>query len=632
MLDVSITMKVESKKIFLIILQANNFTENNTLRGKITQGNYPQNDDEICISSFIAESIVNLKIYDSTSGSPVDMTSVNDVLNKTISVNGTKYKIVGIMQTEELSAKYEPLKDSTSSDNWSLENSLYQELRDGVALVGFVTENHLTELSNRYSNSYGTDIFQNHYLYVLGRDFTTGEFEWGNVDASYWNGAYANFAQASANVSTTWLVENKTTLSDGEALVPMRSWLSLVYYRISNDRSEAQEAYNQAKNNSTYSSDYWTIRHKLYNALYAYYQDDTDYTVDTLLNDWEKGENYAASENQELYAIFQEWQGYFAPIKPYADKCYSLESLSSLYNALEQNGVWDYSKPDPEFRELTSEERTQYIAELVAYAKQANYSFDFEAKLFNSESQEAFGKAKGFTVVGFYEGIDTWETNVFLSQDDYTTYWNTQKGMLNYYWERETNYVAEDGAIYSTLFLPYDHSDATTQTFIDIYQNDEFDENDVRIELACSLVDGFQMADSMIQELSKVFLYVGLVMALFAALLLSNFISVSISHKKKEIGILRAVGARSFDVFKIFFSESFVIAAICVVLSTAGSIVVCNVLNAEIASSIGASLFVFGVLSIAVLVGVALVTAVLATFLPVYNAAKKKPVDSIRAL
>ena len=609
--------------------------QNNTLRGKITQGNYPQNDDEICVSSFIAESIFNLKIYDSTSGSPVDMTSVNDVLNKTISVNGTKYKIVGIMQTDELSAKYEPLKDSTSSDNWSLENSLYQELRDGVALVGFVTENHLTELSNRYSNSYGTDIFQNHYLYVLGRDFTTGEFEWENLDTSniWQNGAYANFATAPSNVSFTWFEDNKTTLANGETLLPMNRWASFLGEKLYKEKDTAWQTYHDEKNKGEYSSQRWTIHTQLETALVDIYPDNTYDQVYQLIEAWEKGERYPASENPDVYTIFGEWQGYFAPIKPYADAYYKLERLTSLCNWVQEGGFWDYSNPEQSvFRELTSEEKAQYIAELLAYTQEKNYVFDFEAKLYNTDAQEAFGTPKRFTVVGFYEGIDTWETNVFLSQDDYTTYWNTQKGMLNYYWERETNYVAEDGAIYSTLFLPYDHSDANTQTFIDIYQNDEFDENDVRIELACSLVDGFQMADSMIQELSKVFLYVGLVMALFAALLLSNFISVSISHKKKEIGILRAVGARSFDVFKIFFSESFVIAAICVVLSTVGSIVVCNVLNAEIASSIGASLFVFGVLSIAVLVGVALVTAVLATFLPVYNAAKKKPVDSIRAL
>ena len=137
----------------------------------------------------------------------------------------------------------------------------------------------------------------------------------------------------------------------------------------------------------------------------------------------------------------------------------------------------------------------------------------------------------------------------------------------------------------------------------------------------------------MVDELSTVFMWIGIVMAVFAALLLSNFISVSISHKKRDIGILRAVGARSFDVFKIFFSESFLIAIISIIISMIGCFVACSVLNQTMSNALsGVSLFVFGPVSILILVGVAVVTAIVATFLPVYNAAKKKPVDSIRAL
>ena len=67
-------------------------------------------------------------------------------------------------------------------------------------------------------------------------------------------------------------------------------------------------------------------------------------------------------------------------------------------------------------------------------------------------------------------------------------------------------------------------------------------------------------------------------------------------------------------------------------LSTIASILVCNFLNAELANDLGTSIFVFGITSFAVLVAVALLTVIIATFLPVYNAARKKPVESIRAL
>ena len=162
--------------------------------------------------------------------------------------------------------------------------------------------------------------------------------------------------------------------------------------------------------------------------------------------------------------------------------------------------------------------------------------------------------------------------------------------------------------------------------------DEEFSDDDSKIGLVGNYISTLQMIDSFVVEFSSIFLYVGLVLALFAILLFSNFITVSISQKRREIGILRAVGARSFDVFKIFFSESLVIAAICSVFSIIGSFFVCRILNTELGSALGASIFVFGIASILIILVIALLTAFIATFLPVYNAAKKKPVESIRAI
>ena len=62
------------------------------------------------------------------------------------------------------------------------------------------------------------------------------------------------------------------------------------------------------------------------------------------------------------------------------------------------------------------------------------------------------------------------------------------------------------------------------------------------------------------------------VLAVFAALLLFSFISASINAKKKEIGILRAVGARGIDVFKIFIVEGIAVTLLCLVFGIAGAL------------------------------------------------------------
>ena len=136
----------------------------------------------------------------------------------------------------------------------------------------------------------------------------------------------------------------------------------------------------------------------------------------------------------------------------------------------------------------------------------------------------------------------------------------------------------------------------------------------------------------MIETLSLVFLIAGLVLAVLSALLLFNFISTSISAKRKEIGVLRAVGARGTDVFKIFFAESFIITIICFIISAVVAGVLCFVLNGIFAGAISLSILNYGALEVLLILGVSVVVAVIATVLPVYFASRKKPVESIRAL
>ncbi|MBQ3056397.1 MAG: FtsX-like permease family protein, partial [Clostridia bacterium] len=137
--------------------------------------------------------------------------------------------------------------------------------------------------------------------------------------------------------------------------------------------------------------------------------------------------------------------------------------------------------------------------------------------------------------------------------------------------------------------------------------------------------------NEIIEILAQVFVWVGLGLALFSALLLMNFISTSISYKKRDIGILRAVGARSSDVFKIFFSEAFIIALINFALAVATSIAAVLVLNYYMRNSgINITLLSFGAVQVAIMLGVSILVAALASFLPVRSIARKKPVDAIK--
>lgn len=135
----------------------------------------------------------------------------------------------------------------------------------------------------------------------------------------------------------------------------------------------------------------------------------------------------------------------------------------------------------------------------------------------------------------------------------------------------------------------------------------------------------------MIEDVAKILLWVGVGLAAFSGLMLMNFISVSITYKKREIGVLRAIGARSKDVFSIFFAESFIICIINFLLSATATGIICSVINNTFVSKLGVSLtlMMFGMPQIILLFAVSIGVAFISTFLPVYRFAKKNPIDSI---
>ena len=81
----------------------------------------------------------------------------------------------------------------------------------------------------------------------------------------------------------------------------------------------------------------------------------------------------------------------------------------------------------------------------------------------------------------------------------------------------------------------------------------------------------------------------------FFAVLLFNMIFTSVSSKKQEIGILRAVGARSKDIFNIFMAETFTIMAICIVLSVILTATVCTAFNTIVSSQLVIRLALFNI-------------------------------------
>lgn len=508
---------------------------------KMVCGVLPQEDDEICISSYQADCFIKNGLLDPETKEEYTLTDRNSLLGKTVILSNDSFKIVGIYDCGEISSVYDPIKNS-SDVKYGLIESFQTDIRLYQAAV--FSESFFNSLRTISPEEKLSDLFSSQTFY-------TGSFH-------CW---YTYLEKLRDKIPIMFFEEGKTRPEKGEALISLSIFSSLM--------------------NDAVKEKIYTLNEDLRFELYEEY--------------------YGSGIAQDNLVI--------------QDK---LRMIESAYN----NYTGEY---------LEEKVLSEYAADIFAFMKE----WDISLRAVDLEDDSPnFPSECSLIPVGIaltpYRYYSTIPDNYILTDEE--TAEMLDKALYDPNDQRQTtNYKEPYDAIYDAIIIPYDHS--ASQTDFLVANTGKWQADDSGIRLDCALMSAVQSASDMVDTLYKVFLYVGLVMAAFSALLLSNFISVSISYKKKEIGILRAVGARSFDVFKIFFSESLVISVICILLSCAGGIVACHFINAEVSALLaGASIFVFGPLSVLMLVGVALVTALVATFLPVYHTAKKKPVESIRAL
>lgn len=544
--------------------------DGNSFRNKIT-GSYPSKEGEICISSFSAQSLIEMNAVD-PQGNLLGADSLNELLGKTVTFNGESFKIVGIFDCGEIPAKYEVLKDDTN-ENYSLQYGLESELQDGTYLLAFFTKEDFERLAKNLQNyspsKFKTDTpsFATINSPLFGENSDNADIE-----------EYPQYRYESINNIAPRYVfyfnSEKSTLSNNEILLDESTWSPLLH------------------------------------TLASYkYQD--------VLKAPEYG-NMTAEEYEKALKLHAEKQA------EYSKLCLDIDMFTS-------NEKYEINAETGEITtvgELSNEERN----ELRKYLLSVFCDIPLTVDLTPADSEDVkIGEATNYTVVGIVDSDDY--GSLYITQSEYDRLWSSQFALLEYCTVYSTDYVAEDNAYYSMIYAPFANTDEQKDMLWEIHQNKEFDENASRISMYGRYVSELDNIDYMVKSLSKIFLYVGLVFALFAILLFSNFISTSISQKRHEIGILRAVGARGNDVFKIFFSESFVIALICSALASIGTSILCSVINNSLSESIiGASIFVFGPFSLLIIVATAVLTATLATLVPVWIASRKKPVDSIKAI
>ena len=258
--------------------------------------------------------------------------------------------------------------------------------------------------------------------------------------------------------------------------------------------------------------------------------------------------------------------------------------------------------------EMTAEEATEYYKEFF----KSGETFNFNYQLF---SDNEFIESDNFKVVGV------------IPINDKNTYLQGTVIMSDAWFNK---FVDNNGkGIYNYAVGPMPKSEDSVKRLVSYCYSEE---ENIRFPIQNAVTYELDSVNEALGIFSEIFLYIGIGFALFAALMLANFIGTSISYKKQDIGILRAIGSRSNDVFRIFFAESFVIALINFVLSVIGVGAVTAFINYKLRESLGILITVldFGVRQITLLATVSLLVAFVASFFPVKKIASKRPIDAIR--
>ena len=152
----------------------------------------------------------------------------------------------------------------------------------------------------------------------------------------------------------------------------------------------------------------------------------------------------------------------------------------------------------------------------------------------------------------------------------------------------------------------------------------------------CDIVDeAYGLVDSM-RETMYMMIVICVIMVVVLVLLVINLISFNITNRKKEIGILSALGTSNKDITKIFILETLIIAAISFLITMILTFVMAAVMNVIVSHNHDLTLYVsvlrVDVITLAVLAASSFGLLLLAAWIPTRQIAKLKPIDAIRNL
>lgn len=232
-------------------------------------------------------------------------------------------------------------------------------------------------------------------------------------------------------------------------------------------------------------------------------------------------------------------------------------------------------------------------------------TFDFVIKASQNENSKDVVYKQSFKVVGLYDDIE------ILGKSNI---------IMNYY-----DFMEVVKASYKPLYLLVS-AVSSGEKLYDTISTLHSENYKVNARSDASLI----AIENLMDRFVTIFYIAAAILAVFVTLLLYNFISISIQNKRKDIGILRALGARGRDVMQIFVFEGILIALIIMAISVPSVMIISRFASNYLYSVLPVTLISFTPIVALEMCVLTLIIIVLSSFIPVMNISRKKPIDAIK--
>lgn len=198
---------------------------------------------------------------------------------------------------------------------------------------------------------------------------------------------------------------------------------------------------------------------------------------------------------------------------------------------------------------------------------------------------------------------------------------------LDTYYSKDSvfkDYMRDNFEVFSIYF-----DESNEQKLEEIF--DRFPEADAKY-ISKSIYSGIILAvKQVVKKIAVVAKYVSILLLVFLIVLFFYFMITSVESNRKDIGILRSLGAKISDIYKIFYLESFILGIFALGLSSLGCYFsvkfVNNIISTNLFIDIKPIMFKNEIVLILFVLLILLIT--LSFGLPVLKISKIKPIDSI---